>query len=87
MTAPRPRAFRHHERGGSRAAADEGWASGVVESVAVIGGSIAGCAAALVLHRAGARRVVVHERATAELADRGVGVAVHTERCAELLAA
>ncbi|MFD7651187.1 FAD-dependent monooxygenase [Streptomyces albidoflavus] len=62
-------------------------ASGVVESVAVIGGSIAGCAAALVLHRAGARRVVVHERATAELADRGVGVAVHTERCAELLAA
>ncbi|MFE9198851.1 FAD-dependent monooxygenase [Streptomyces albidoflavus] len=62
-------------------------ASGVVESVAVIGGSIAGCAAAVVLHRAGARRVVVHERATAELADRGVGVAVHTERCAELLAA
>ncbi|WP_436739570.1 FAD-dependent monooxygenase [Streptomyces sp. BBFR102] len=64
-----------------------GGTSGAVDSVAVIGGSIAGCAAAVVLHRAGARRVVVHERATAELADRGVGVAVHTERCAELLAA
>ncbi|MFD6836715.1 FAD-dependent monooxygenase [Streptomyces diastaticus] len=61
--------------------------SGILESVAVVGGSIAGCAAALVLRRAGVRRVVVHERATAELANRGVGVAVHTGRCAELLAA
>ncbi|MFF7728917.1 FAD-dependent monooxygenase [Streptomyces sp. NPDC008001] len=55
--------------------------------VAVVGGSIAGCAAALAAARAGAREVVVYERAAAGLEDRGVGLAVHERRHAELVAA
>ncbi|MEV0368816.1 FAD-dependent monooxygenase [Streptomyces sp. NPDC050636] len=56
-------------------------------TVAVVGGSIAGCAAALAAHRAGADRITVYERAAGELADRGVGLAVHNARYAELSAA
>ncbi|WP_051970719.1 FAD-dependent monooxygenase [Kitasatospora azatica] len=52
--------------------------------VAVVGGSIAGCAAALAVARAGAEQVVVFERAQHELQGRGVGVAMHAERYAEL---
>ncbi|MFH8568524.1 FAD-dependent monooxygenase [Streptomyces sp. NPDC017993] len=55
--------------------------------VAVVGGSIAGCAAALAAHRAGAGRITVHERAAGRLAERGVGLAVHNDRYAELSAA
>ncbi|MGW2021087.1 FAD-dependent monooxygenase [Streptomyces decoyicus] len=55
--------------------------------VAVVGGSIAGCATALAAHRAGAGRVTVYERTTGRLADRGVGLAVHNARYAELAAA
>ncbi|BDH13800.1 FAD-dependent monooxygenase [Streptomyces hygroscopicus] len=55
--------------------------------VAVVGGSIAGCATALAAHRAGAGRVTIHERTTGHLADRGVGLAVHNARYAELAAA
>lgn len=55
--------------------------------VAVVGGSIAGCAMALAAHRAGAARVTVHERTAGRLADRGVGLAVHNDRYAELDAA
>ncbi|MGW1377799.1 FAD-dependent monooxygenase [Streptomyces sp. NPDC002446] len=55
--------------------------------VAVVGGSIAGCAMALAAHRSGAGRVTVHERAAGRLADRGVGLAVHNDRYAELTAA
>lgn len=40
-------------------------------SVAVVGGSIAGCAAALAASRGGAERITVFERADAELRDRG----------------
>jgi len=52
--------------------------------VAVVGGSIAGCAAALALRRAGVEEITVYERAAGRLADRGVGVAVHNARYAEL---
>ncbi|MFE6161429.1 FAD-dependent monooxygenase [Streptomyces sp. NPDC056486] len=52
--------------------------------VAVVGGSIAGCAAALAAHRGGADEITVYERTTGHLADRGVGVAVHTSRYREL---
>jgi 2-polyprenyl-6-methoxyphenol hydroxylase-like FAD-dependent oxidoreductase len=52
--------------------------------VAVVGGSIAGCAAALAAHRGGADEITVYERAAEHLADRGVGVAVHSSRYAEL---
>ncbi|WP_447042258.1 FAD-dependent monooxygenase [Streptomyces sp. DSM 118878] len=52
--------------------------------VAVVGGSIAGCAAALAAHRGGADEITVYERATSDLADRGVGLAVHDARYAEL---
>ncbi|MFE0174959.1 FAD-dependent monooxygenase [Streptomyces sp. NPDC059002] len=52
--------------------------------VAVVGGSIAGCAAALAAHRGGADEITVYERATGDLADRGVGLAVHNSRYAEL---
>ncbi|MET8682725.1 FAD-dependent monooxygenase [Streptomyces sp. NPDC004732] len=52
--------------------------------VAVVGGSIAGCAAALAAHRGGADEITVYERATGDLADRGVGLAVHDSRYAEL---
>ncbi|MEU1120443.1 MULTISPECIES: FAD-dependent monooxygenase [unclassified Streptomyces] len=53
-------------------------------NVAVVGGSIAGCAAALAAHRGGADRITVYERAAGDLADRGVGLAVHNSRYAEL---
>ncbi|MFI9271331.1 FAD-dependent monooxygenase [Kitasatospora sp. NPDC052896] len=55
--------------------------------VAVVGGSIAGCAAALAASRIGADEVVVFERATGQLQDRGVGLALHNDRYAELEAA
>ncbi|MGY5077938.1 FAD-dependent monooxygenase [Streptomyces nigrescens] len=55
--------------------------------VAVVGGSIAGCATALAAHRAGAGRITVLERTAGHLADRGVGLAVHDARYAELAAA
>ncbi|UKY53713.1 FAD-dependent monooxygenase [Streptomyces inhibens] len=55
--------------------------------VAVVGGSIAGCATALAAHRAGAGRITVYERTTGHLADRGVGLAMHNARYAELAAA
>ncbi|MEU4211612.1 FAD-dependent monooxygenase [Streptomyces sp. NPDC026206] len=55
--------------------------------VAVVGGSIAGCAAALAAARAGADEVVIYERAPGGLQDRGVGLAVRDERYAELEAA
>ncbi|MGA4838811.1 FAD-dependent monooxygenase [Streptomyces sp. G45] len=52
--------------------------------VAVVGGSVAGCAAALAAHRGGADEITVYERAAGRLADRGVGLAVHNSRYAEL---
>ncbi|MEU8996004.1 FAD-dependent monooxygenase [Streptomyces caniferus] len=55
--------------------------------VAVVGGSIAGCATALAAHRGGAGRVTVFERTTGHLADRGVGLVVHDARYAELTSA
>ncbi|NBE54224.1 FAD-dependent monooxygenase [Streptomyces boluensis] len=55
--------------------------------VAVVGGSIAGCAAALAAHRAGAENVTLYERAPGRLGERGMGVAVHGARYAELEAA
>ncbi|MFF0741760.1 FAD-dependent monooxygenase [Streptomyces sp. NPDC004111] len=55
--------------------------------VAVVGGSIAGCAAALAAHRGGAGEITVYERTGGHLADRGVGVAMHDARYAELAAA
>ncbi|MCX4820271.1 FAD-dependent monooxygenase [Streptomyces sp. NBC_01142] len=55
--------------------------------VAVVGGSIAGCAAALAVHRAGVDEITVYERSAGDLADRGVGLAVHNARYAELEAA
>ncbi|MEV0253744.1 FAD-dependent monooxygenase [Streptomyces sp. NPDC050732] len=53
-------------------------------SVAVVGGSIGGCAAALAAHRGGADEITVYERAAGDLADRGVGLAMHDSRYAEL---
>ncbi|RCH68768.1 monooxygenase [Streptomyces sp. SDr-06] len=55
--------------------------------VAVVGGSVAGCAAALAAHRGGAEGITVYERAAGQLADRGVGLAMHNVRYAELEAA
>ncbi|GAA1275790.1 FAD binding domain-containing protein [Kitasatospora nipponensis] len=52
--------------------------------MAIVGGSIAGCAAALAAARAGADEVVVYERAAGRLQDRGVGLALHNDRYAEL---
>ncbi|MCK1795007.1 FAD-dependent monooxygenase [Streptomyces sp. XM4193] len=52
--------------------------------VAVIGGSIAGCAATLAAVRAGAASVTVYERAGGELRDRGVGISLHDDRYSEL---
>nr|WP_308439006.1 FAD-dependent monooxygenase [Streptomyces longispororuber] len=52
--------------------------------VAVVGGSVAGCAAALAAHRGGADEITVYERAADRLADRGVGLAVHNSRYTEL---
>ncbi|WP_405016115.1 monooxygenase [Kitasatospora sp. NBC_00070] len=54
--------------------------------VAVVGGSIAGCAFASAAARAGAAEVVVLERTGGQLADRGVGLAIHDDRAAELVA-
>lgn len=53
-------------------------------SVAVVGGSIAGCATALAVSRGGAGKVTVFERADAQLRDRGVGIALHNDRYVEL---
>ncbi|WP_432102072.1 FAD-dependent monooxygenase [Streptomyces sp. bgisy091] len=53
-------------------------------SIAVVGGSIAGCAAALAASRGGAERITVLERADARLRDRGVGIALHSDRFDEL---
>ncbi|MGW2207319.1 FAD-dependent monooxygenase [Streptomyces sp. NPDC001774] len=53
------------------------------ERVAVVGGSIAGCAGALAASRSGAD-VVVLERATGRLQDRGVGLTLHNDRYTEL---
>ncbi|MFE1804523.1 FAD-dependent monooxygenase [Streptomyces sp. NPDC059533] len=55
-------------------------------TVAVVGGSIAGCAFASAAARAGAERVVVFERTGGRMADRGVGLCVHDERASELAA-
>lgn len=55
--------------------------------VAIVGGSIAGCAMALAVSRGGAEHVTVFERAGGELQDRGVGIAVNNDRYAELEAA
>ncbi|MFB6810635.1 FAD-dependent monooxygenase [Streptomyces sp. NPDC056387] len=55
-------------------------------TVAVVGGSIAGCALASAAARAGADRVVVLERTRGRLADRGLGLCVHDGRAAELAA-
>ncbi|MEU2731432.1 FAD-dependent monooxygenase [Streptomyces griseoviridis] len=53
-------------------------------TIAVVGGSIAGCAAALAAARGGADRITVFERAQAGLRDRGVGIGLHEDRFAEL---
>ncbi|MFC9647225.1 FAD-dependent monooxygenase [Streptomyces sp. NPDC056937] len=53
-------------------------------SVAVVGGSIAGCATALAASRGGAGKITVFERADARLRDRGVGIALHDDRYEEL---
>ncbi|MFG2291978.1 FAD-dependent monooxygenase [Streptomyces sp. NPDC048603] len=55
-------------------------------TVAVVGGSIAGCAFASAAARAGADEVVVIERTGGRLADRGVGLCIHNDRAAELSA-
>ncbi|NUR30593.1 MAG: monooxygenase [Catenulispora sp.] len=56
--------------------------------IAVVGGSIAGCAGALAAAQAAPQAsVVVFERSAGTLRDRGVGVAVHRDRYAELAAA
>ncbi|MER7463029.1 FAD-dependent monooxygenase [Streptomyces sp. NPDC097981] len=55
-------------------------------TVAVVGGSIAGCALASAAARAGADRVVVLERTRGRLADRGLGLCIHDGRAAELAA-
>ncbi|MFG2720845.1 FAD-dependent monooxygenase [Streptomyces sp. NPDC048416] len=49
-----------------------------------MGGSIAGCASALAAYRGGADEITVYERASGRLADRGVGLAMHNDRYAEL---
>lgn len=53
-------------------------------SIAVVGGSIAGCAAALAASRGGAEKITVLERADARLRDRGVGIALQSDRYDEL---
>lgn len=53
-------------------------------NIAVVGGSIAGCATALAAYRGGAGRVTVFERADAQLRDRGVGIGIHNDRYNEL---
>ena len=61
----------------------------MVLNVAVVGGSVAGCAAALAVSRGGGEgvAVTVFERAAGELRSRGVGVSLHDDRYAELEAA
>jgi len=54
--------------------------------VAVVGGSIAGCAAALATYRAG-HDVTVYERSGGDLAERGFGIALPTAVHQELVAA
>jgi 2-polyprenyl-6-methoxyphenol hydroxylase-like FAD-dependent oxidoreductase len=54
--------------------------------VAVVGGSIAGCAAAIALNRAGCE-VQVFERSRSELEDRGSGIAIPIALRDELVAA
>ncbi|WP_406076433.1 FAD-dependent monooxygenase [Streptomyces virginiae] len=53
-------------------------------TIAVVGGSIAGCAVATAAARAGAGEAVVLERTRGRLQDRGVGLCIHDERAAEL---
>ncbi|RII13888.1 6-hydroxynicotinate 3-monooxygenase precursor [Streptomyces sp. YIM 130001] len=53
-------------------------------NVAVVGGSIAGCAVALAAARGGADKVSVLERTTGELRSRGVGIAIQSDRFTEL---
>jgi 2-polyprenyl-6-methoxyphenol hydroxylase-like FAD-dependent oxidoreductase len=55
--------------------------------VAVVGGSIGGCSAALAAARGGADEVVIFERSPGELRDRGAGIAIHHDRFAELAVA
>ncbi len=50
----------------------------------MVGGSIAGCAAALAASRGGAERITVLERADDRLRDRGVGIALQSDRYDEL---
>lgn len=52
--------------------------------IAVIGGSVAGCAAALAAHRAGVDEITVFERNTGGLQDRGVGIGIHNDLCRQL---
>lgn len=52
--------------------------------VAVVGGSITGCAVALAAYRAGAAEVVVFERTPGRLEDRGVGLGVRRDLYEEL---
>ncbi|MFG2989577.1 FAD-dependent monooxygenase [Streptomyces sp. NPDC048257] len=52
--------------------------------IAVVGGSIAGCAIATAAARAGAGEVVVLERTRGRLQDRGLGLCIHDERAVEL---
>ncbi|MEV6973024.1 FAD-dependent monooxygenase [Kitasatospora sp. NPDC093806] len=56
-------------------------------SVAVVGGSIAGCAFARAAARGGAERVTVLERSPGRLEDRGVGLCIVVDRYAELVRA
>ncbi|MFB8202934.1 FAD-dependent monooxygenase [Kitasatospora purpeofusca] len=56
-------------------------------SVAVVGGSIAGCAFARAAARGGAERVTVLERSPGHLEDRGVGLCVLLDRYDELVLA
>lgn len=55
------------------------------KNVGIVGGSIAGCAAAALLARAGCR-VTVFERSESELEDRGAGIGVPTSTVAMLVA-
>lgn len=54
--------------------------------VGIVGGSIAGCAAAIALRRAGCD-VTVYERSSGELRDRGFGIAIPAPLHEELVAA
>ncbi|MFC6936403.1 hypothetical protein ACFQHO_43135 [Actinomadura yumaensis] len=56
-------------------------------TVAVVGGSVAGCAAALAAERCGADEIVLYERAAGGLQDRGVGLGIQDDRFDELVAA